>query len=279
MIQSNPDKRLYTPEIATITGIKPLGEKEKVFDIRLDSGESIGHQAGQFVEITVLGMGEAPISISSSPSRSNGSFELAIRDVGNVTTALHRLEPGAKVGIRGPFGSIFPTDDVKGQDLLFVAGGIGIFPLRSFINQVLDNRSDYGRVIILSGAKSPTERMFASELDAWAARDDVELLETVDHADDSWTGSEGVVTTLFAKISIDPTRTHCVIVGPPVMYRFVILEAQKKGLDDDHIILSLERRMKCGVGKCGHCQINGMYVCQEGPVFQYSQLLNAQEAL
>ena len=279
MIQSNPDKRLYTPEIATITGIKPLGEKEKVFDIRLDSGESIGHQAGQFVEITVLGMGEAPISISSSPSRSNGSFELAIRDVGNVTTALHRLEPGAKVGIRGPFGSTFPTDDVKGQDLLFVAGGIGIFPLRSFINQVLDNRSDYGRVIILSGAKSPTERMFASELDAWAARDDVELLETVDHADDSWTGSEGVVTTLFAKISIDPTRTHCVIVGPPVMYRFVILEAQKKGLDDDHIILSLERRMKCGVGKCGHCQINGMYVCQDGPVFQYSQLLNAQEAL
>ena len=279
MIQSNPDKRLYTPEIATITGIRPLGEKGKVFDIRLDSGEALGHKPGQFVEVTVLGLGEAPISISSSPSRSNGSFELAIRDVGNVTTALHRLEPGAKVGIRGPFGSNFATEDLAGQDLLFVAGGIGIFPLRSLINEVLDNRSDFGRVIILSGAKNPTERMFAEELDQWASRDDVELLETVDHADESWKGHEGVVTTLFPKISIDPTRTHCVIVGPPVMYRFVILEAQKKGLSDDRIILSLERRMKCGVGKCGHCQINGMYVCQDGPVFRHSELLYAQEAL
>ncbi len=273
------NRRLYTPETATITRVGPLGKQEKAFGIRLDSGRSLGHRPGQFVQVSVFGVGEAPISVSSSPSRSNGSFELAIREVGSVTGALHRMEPGAKIGIRGPFGTSFPMWEMRGGDILFVAGGIGLFPLRSLINEVLDSRSDFRRVIILYGAKNPAERMFARELEQRETGDHVEYLETVDRADESWKGNVGVITTLFHKISIDPARTYCVMVGPPVMYRFAILEAKAKGLPDDRIIVSLERRMKCGVGKCGHCQINGLYVCQGGPVLRYSDILYLPEAL
>ena len=281
MIRNNraSSRRLYTPQIATISRIDRLGEKEKVFGVRLDSGRNLGHEPGQFVQLSVLGVGEAPISISSSPSRSQDGFELAVREVGNVTRALHHMEVAAKVGIRGPFGTGFPIGDMVGQDILFVAGGIGLFPLRSLINEVLDSRGGFGRVIILCGSKKPAERMFTDELERWNRRDDVEYLETVDQADASWKGNVGVITTLFAKILIDPSRTFCAIVGPPVMYKYAILEAKGKGLSDDRIVISLERRMKCGVGKCGHCQINGVYVCQDGPVFRYSDVLNLQEAL
>ena len=273
------NRELYKPEIATVARVERLGEKEKVFEISLPGGRPLGHKPGQFVQVSALGVGEAPISVSSSPSRSNGSFELAIREVGNVTVALHRMEPSSKVGIRGPFGTSFPIADMVGEDILFVAGGIGLFPLRSFINEVLDKRRGFGRVTILYGARSPAERMFVDELEQWKDRDDVEYHETVDSADDSWQGNVGVITTLFPKISIDPARTYCVVVGPPVMYRFVIQAAKDKGLPNDRIILSLERRMKCGVGKCGHCQINGVYVCRDGPVFRYSDILYLPEAL
>jgi len=189
------------------------------------------------------------------------------------------MEPGGKVGIRGPYGRSFPIGEMVGRDILFVAGGIGLFPLRSLINEVIDQRGGFGRVVILYGAKSPAERMFTGELEQWRGRDDVEYLETVDEGDESWKGNVGVITTLFSKVSIDPSRTYCVIVGPPIMYKYAILEAKKKGLPDDRIILSLERRMKCGVGKCGHCQINGLYVCRDGPVFRYSDILYLREAL
>ncbi|NQU76572.1 MAG: FAD/NAD(P)-binding protein [Planctomycetes bacterium] len=281
MISKDPvsGRELYTPRMATVKRIERLGEKEKVFEIGFDGGGALGQKPGQFVELSVFGVGEAPISISSSPSRSNGSFELAVREVGNVTAALHHMEPGAKVGIRGPFGNGFPVGDMVGQDLLFVAGGIGLFPLRSLINEVLDNRDGFGRVIILCGSKRPAERMFTAELEQWRQRDDVEFLETVDKGGESWDGNVGVITTLMPKVSIEPARTYCIVVGPPVMYKFVILEAKKKGLPNDRIVVSLERRMKCGVGKCGHCQINGVYVCQDGPVFRYSDTLHLQEAL
>ncbi len=277
--QRQKDERLlYTPAMATITRVERLTDKEKLFEIKLGDEQNLNHKPGQFVEVSVLGVGEAPISVSSSPSRSNGSFELAIREVGNVTNALHRMEPDAKVGIRGPFGTTFPVQDLRGQDLLFVAGGIGLVPLRSLINEVLDHREDYGRVIILFGAKSPPDRLFVKELEEWQARADVEYFDTVDKADDTWDGNVGVITTLFSKVSIEPATTYCVVVGPPIMYRFVIVEAKKMGISDDRILVSLERRMKCGVGKCGHCQINGTYVCQDGPVFRYSDILHLQEA-
>ena len=238
----------------------------------------MGHKPGQFVELSIFGIGEAPISISSSPTK-KGSFELAVRNVGNVTNALHNLDIGATVGIRGPFGNGFPVDNLKGKDIVIVAGGIGLFPLRSLINYILDKRSEFGRLIILSGSRTPQERMFVNELEKWHKREDVELLETVDEGDEEWTGHVGVVTTLSSEVHIDPEKIFAVVVGPPVMYKFVVAECHKKGIPDERIIMSLERRMKCGIGKCGHCQINGVYVCQEGPVFTYAEVKKLREAI
>ncbi|MFH1243079.1 MAG: FAD/NAD(P)-binding protein [Pseudomonadota bacterium] len=268
----------YLPRRAEITRIEDLTASEKLFEIHLDSGEPLGHKPGQFVELSVVGVGEAPISISSAPG-DNGSFELAIRKVGSVTTAAHNLRVGSKVGIRGPFGSHFPVEETKGKDLLFVAGGIGLVPLRSFIHFTLNHREDYGEVIILFGARNPSERLFLDELKSWKSREDIRYLDTVDRGDPDWTGNVGVITTLFPKIHIDPSKTYCIVVGPPVMYRFVILEAKAKGVPGTQIFLSLERRMKCGVGKCGHCQINHLYVCQDGPVFRFTDISSVEEAL
>jgi sulfite reductase subunit B len=269
---------IYLPTLAEIVRTEQLSQMEKLFDIRLKNGRELGHQPGQFVEVSLFGIGEAPISISSSPTK-KGSFEIAVRAVGNVTKALHTLEQGATVGIRGPFGKGFPVDELNGKDILFVAGGIGLVPLRSLINYVLDHRSDFGQVQVLFGAKTPAEQLFLDELAKWRTRKDMEYLETVDRADDRWKGNVGVITTLFPKIKIDPKKTVAVIVGPPIMYRFAILEAQVKGIPDEQIIVSLERRMKCGVGKCGHCQINNLYVCQEGPVFRYARIKDLREAI
>jgi NAD(P)H-flavin reductase len=256
----------------------PLTATEKLFEIRLLDGKELNHKPGQFIELSILGIGEAPISVTSSPTR-KGCFELAVRATGSVTNALHRAESGTFVGIRGPFGNGFPLDNLVGRDLLFVAGGIGLFPLRSAINYVLDNRAAYGRVTILFGSRRPSEQLFLEELSAWRANKTIEYHETVDRDEPGWKGNVGVITTLFPRIQIDPKRTTALVVGPPVMYRFVIAECLKKGLKEEDIIVSLERRMKCGVGKCGHCQMDNILVCQEGPVFRLSQLQNLKEGV
>jgi NAD(P)H-flavin reductase len=270
---------LFTPELASITQIEPLTALEKVFTIQLPDGKSLNHRPGQFVEVSMLGVGEAPISISSSPSRSNGFFELCIRKVGDVTAAVHRLEPGDRIGIRGPFGRGFPIEKFRGKDVLFAPGGLGLAPLRSLINQVLDERAHFGRVIILYGARNPAELLFKDELRAWGERADVELHVTVDRGDETWTGHTGVITTLFSDISVYSRNTVAITCGPPVMYRFVLMELLGKGISEGNIYLSLERRMKCGVGKCGHCQINNVYACQSGPVFPYKEIKGLEEAL
>jgi sulfite reductase subunit B len=269
---------IYLPNLAEVVRTEPLTKMEKLFEIRLKNGQDLGHQPGQFVEVSLFGIGEAPISVSSSPTK-KGSFELAVRAVGNVTQAMHRMEKGAVLGIRGPFGKGFPLEALQGKDILFVAGGIGLVPLRSLINYVIDRRKDFGRVVVFFGAKTPSEQLFLGELAKWRASREMEYLETVDRADDAWKGNVGVITKLFPKVTLDPGKTVAVIVGPPIMYRFAILEAQVKGIPDDQIIVSLERRMKCGVGKCGHCQINDIYVCQEGPVFTYARIKTLKEAI
>jgi len=269
---------VYLPSLAEIVRTEQLTKMEKLFEIKLQNDQELGHQPGQFVEVSLFGIGEAPISVSSSPTQ-KGSFELAVRAVGNVTKTLHTLNRGATLGIRGPFGKGFPIEEMKGKDILFVAGGIGLVPLRSLINYVLDNRSHFGRVFVLFGAKTPAEQLFLDELAKWRQSKDMEYWETVDRSDGQWKGNVGVITTLFPKIAVDPQKTIAVIVGPPIMYRFAILEAQVKGIPDDQIIVSLERRMKCGVGKCGHCQINHIYVCQEGPVFSYAKIKDLKEAI
>ncbi|MBN1288002.1 MAG: FAD/NAD(P)-binding protein, partial [Anaerolineae bacterium] len=252
---------IYLPTLARITQIEDMTELEKLFTVELPSGFSLNHRPGQFVEVSLLGVGEAPISISSSPSRSNGTFELCIRRAGDLTSALHRMRPGDKIGIRGPFGRGFPIERFRGKDLIFAPGGLGLAPLRSLINEVLDDRGKYGRVIVLCGARTPGDLLFTEELAEWQARDDVECHVTVDRGDKNWTGNVGVITTLFPKIQIHARNTVAVVVGPPVMYRFVLMELLGKGIADGNIWFSFERRMKCGVGKCGHCQMHHIYTC------------------
>jgi sulfite reductase subunit B len=270
----------YVPRLATVIKKKPMTANEILFEIKLDDDSVLGHKPGQFVEVSVFGIGEAPISISSSPTKKD-TFELCVRKLGNVTTKMHTLKVGDKVGIRGPFGNGFDAEFLKNKDLLFVAGGLGLAPLRSLLNYVLDNRKDYGQVTLLYGCKEPRELLFAEELIALAKRDDVEYKPTVNWCpeNEAWDGNIGVITTLIPQINFNPEETYAVICGPPIMYKFVIADLKTRNVPDDHIILSLERRMKCGVGKCGHCQINQVYVCKDGPVFNYSKIKGIPEAL
>jgi len=275
-VQSAPS--IYLPVPARIVSTEAITPKERLFEVALPNNLLIRHQPGQFVQLTVFGVGEAPISITSSPSRSQSTFELAIRKVGDLTRVIHDMRPGAIVGVRGPFGRGFPLERFRGKDLLLVAGGCGMAPLRSLINQVLDERGNYGKVQILYGTRSPAELMFKRELHEWESRSDVELHLTVDSPDLGWEGCVGIVANLFPEVKVDPRNTVAAIIGPPVMYKSVIAQCKDKGLANGNIWVSFERRMRCGVGKCGHCQMNHIYTCQRGPAFMYSEIQGLEEA-
>ena len=270
----------YIPRPAKIVKKTPLTANEILFEIKLEDGSELNQKPGQFVEISLFGIGEAPISVSSSPTKKS-TFELCVRKVGNLTTKLHKLNVGDLIGVRGPFGNGFDVDFLKDKDLLFIAGGLGLAPLRSLFNYVLDNRSNYGRVILLYGCKEPRELLFSDELAALEKRADVEYKVAVNWCPENelWTGNIGVITTLIPQVNFDPKTTYAIVVGPPIMYKFVIADLKDCKVPDDHILLSLERRMKCGAGKCGHCQINEVYVCKDGPVFNYSKIKGLPEAL
>lgn len=274
-------KDIFLPGPATVLDVQSVTKLEKFFRFKLDGGSGLDFMPGQFMEISVPGIGECPISISSSPTRTeDGVFEMVVRNAGNVTGALHRLSPGDRIGARGPYGKSFPVDDVmKGRDAFFICGGIGLVPVRSAIHYVLDHRQDYGEVIILLGSRKPEDRMFIDELYDWKVRKDVRFRETVDVADPTWGGNVGVITTLMPHVDIDPENLVTVVCGPPLMYKFVLLELEQLEVPGDRIYLSLERHMKCGVGKCGRCQIGGLYACQDGPVFRYSDIANVPEAI
>lgn len=271
-------KDLYSVTICDIIDAKKLTEKEKFFRIALPGGKDLGHQPGQFVQVSIFGVGEAPISVCSSPTQ-RGYFDLTVREVGMLTEKMHELEAGDKIGIRGPFGKGFDVDSFKRRDILVIGGGIGIVPLRSLINYIIDKREDYNRLIILYGAKSPSELLFRDELKVWEDREDIEYHITVDRGDKNWKGHVGVITTLIPPLELDLDNTIAAVVGPPIMYKFVLMALRSKNLADRNIYMSLERRMKCGVGKCGHCQINNVYVCQDGPVFNYEDIRDLEEAI
>jgi len=270
----------YIPEIAEILEIRQFTEKERFYRLKLLSGKPLNNQPGQFVEVTVFGVGEAPISVSSPPSSTEPVFELCVREVGSVTTALTYLAPGDKVGIRGPFGKGFPVEEFKGYDILFIAGGLGIVPLRSLIKYTLEYRHCFGFLDILYGTRTPGDILFRDELISWRNRQDLNLLLTVDIGYRGWIGNVGVITTLFPLLrKLEPVQTKVAVCGPPVMYKFIIRELRDIGIPDENIYFSLERKMKCGLGKCGHCQINNVYVCQEGPVFNYALIKQLEEAI
>ena len=265
------------PLATTIERVVRLTEKERL--LRVSSGQArFSFEPGQFFMAGLPGYGEAPFSISSFPFYADGGFELCIRAVGNLSSAIHRLRKGDTLWVRGPFGRGFDLQEFKGKDIVFVAGGIGIVPMRSLVKAVAGQRDEYGRLTLIYGSKTPDDILFNEELRGWSeAGFDVRL--TIDAPHPAWKGNVGVVTTIIPHVEMDPSKTVAVIIGPPVMYRFVILSLWDKRLPREKILVSLERRMKCGVGKCGHCQINNVYTCQEGPVFRLSEIRNLPEAL
>jgi NAD(P)H-flavin reductase len=194
---------------------------------------------------------------------------------------LHGLKEGDVIGVRGPFGSGFDLDAFRAKDLLIVAGGLGLVPLRSLITPVMEHKRRYGRVTLITGARTPAEALFRDEIAAWRKKTGVEVIELVDRTEHlPWDGQVGLVTQPLAGLTLDAPNTRVILCGPPVMYKFVLLELKAHhAIASEHIWLDLERRMKCGVGKCGHCQINGVYCCQEGPVFRYADVLQYPEAL
>jgi sulfhydrogenase subunit gamma (sulfur reductase) len=268
----------YRIRKARVSAARHLTENEKLFEIGLHGGATLDHEPGQFVMVSVFGVGEIPVSIASSPTN-RGSFDLCVRAVGKVTRAMHKLGAGDEVGIRGPYGKGFPIGRLEGNDLLIIAGGLGVAPLRSLINYVLDNRRDFGKVHILLGCRTPKDLLFTDELSHWQERTDVLYQCTVDRGAPDWAGNVGLITTLIPGVDIDTARTYAVIVGPPVMYKFVLRELLHKHIPEDQILVSFERHMKCGMGKCGRCQIQNLYCCQDGPVFNYNDIKNMSEAL
>lgn len=274
----------HIPRSATIKRVEMLTENEMFFEIELDDKKPLNHMPGQFVELSIFGVGEAPISVSSGPNDSS-SFELVVRRVGNVTSHLFKMKPGDKIGIRGPMGNGFDVKSFENKHLLLSAAGLGIAPMRSLIQYVLDkkNRKNYKEITILYGAKQPKAIIFKNEIDNWCKIPGVRCELTVDQCleGECWTGCVGLITTLYPKIHLDKfdsENTIAVIIGPPIVYKYIIKCLQTLGIPNKNIYVSLERRMKCGVGKCGHCQINGVYTCKEGPVFNYEQIKNLPEA-
>jgi NAD(P)H-flavin reductase len=225
---------------------------------------------GQFNMLYLPGYGEAAISISSDTA-SKDSIRHTVRFVGSVTRAVSRLRPGDQVGVRGPFGSFWPMDELEGKDLFIACGGIGLPPLRPAIYHIIRNRDRYGKVTLLYGARTPAELMFTTEYDTWR-KAGIEIEVTVDRAEADWKGRVGVVPMWFYQFRIDPRRTAVLTCGPEIMIRFVIFEALARRIAPESILVSLERNMKCGQASCGHCQIGPYFICKDGPIFKFSEL-------
>jgi len=277
--QTNP----FIPEPARIVRTYYLTEDVKFFQVRIADMKkalSFRYCAGQFAMISVLGAGEAPFSISSTPSRP-GLLEFCIRKAGTVTNAIFRLKENDLIGLRGPFGTCFPIERMINKDIIIVMGGLGAAPLRSVLLYCLDNRDQFRRVTLLHGAKRPAEMIFREEFFSLKERDDLYCYLSVDEDDTGkWTENTGVVTTLFPLLEkIDPSNTFSLVCGPPIMYKFVLKELVNLNIPKDQILMTLERRMKCGVGKCGHCAIDYIYTCLDGPVFTYWDVIHMRELI
>jgi NAD(P)H-flavin reductase len=225
--------------------------------------------AGQFNMLYVFGAGEIPISISGDPARRTPLVHTT-RAVGTVSKAMAELRPGDTLGVRGPFGSHWPVDRAEGKDLVIVAGGIGLAPLRPAMCQMLAQRERFGNVVLLYGARTPSDILYRRQLERWRAHFDLEVLVTVDRGTAAWRGSVGVVTRLIARAPFDPRNTVALVCGPEIMMRFTVAELVKRGVDPNGVFISMERNMKCAVGMCGHCQYGPYFVCKDGPVFPYS---------
>ncbi|MCL5261163.1 MAG: FAD/NAD(P)-binding protein [Gammaproteobacteria bacterium] len=270
----------YLPFPCKVTSITDLTAQEKLFRFERIDGKPFNHRPGQFMQVSIVGIGEAPISVSSSLTR--GSYlEMGVRKIGALTTAMHELNVGDKLGMRGAFGTWFPLEELRGKELILIAGGCGLAPLRSLIQYVEDRPKEFAKATIVYGAKSQDDVLYKNEIYNWQYGTTFDCLCTVDAVKTGtcWDGNVGLITTLIPKLSFDSKNTVAVICGPPIMYKFVLQELFKKGLTPENIVVSLERHMKCGVGKCGHCTIDHLYCCMDGPVFWLSQIKDVANAL
>ena len=272
----------YQPHMARIVRIYKMVEDNHLFTLRfLDDrlAHAFRHQPGQFLMLSVPGAGEMPISISSSPSRP-GVLEVCVRRVGRVTSALYRLHTNDEVGVRGPYGNGYPIQQMKSNDMLLAAGGLGMAPLRSLLWYALDQRDEFNTITLMYGAKRPQDMLFREELQGLVDRADMNCLLTVD-ADPSrtWNNHVGMLPTLFDHARMEPLRTYAAVCGPPVVYKFILRKLLELGFPKNRILMSLERRMKCGVGKCGHCSIGYKYTCLHGPIFTYWDAINLPEMI
>jgi NAD(P)H-flavin reductase len=260
--------RLYTVQ-------RRRRETHDTFTLELTARDdtTMPYAAGQFNMLYVFGVGEVPISISGDPTRP-GTLVHTTRAVGTVTRALRGLKRGQSVGVRGPFGSHWPLTEAVGKDVVLVAGGIGLAPLRPVLYHLLARRQQYGKLVLLYGTRTPEDLLYRRQLEQWRARFDIDVLVTVDHATGSWRGNVGVVTRLIAHARFDPSDSLAMICGPEVMMRFTITELVERGLGAEQIYVSMERNMKCAVGFCGHCQFGPTFVCKDGPVMRYDRLVH-----
>jgi len=259
------------PSLFEVARVRP--ETYDTFTIALGPLENrpLPFQPGQFNMLYLPGIGEVAISISGDPGKSEPLVH-TLRSVGAVTRGLCAAKPGDTLGVRGPFGTGWPLEEAVGSDVVLVAGGIGLAPLRPAIYHLLANRRRYGRVVILCGARSPQDILYRRELEKWRSRFDLEVTVTVDYAAGDWNGHVGVVTHLIPRAGFDPTNTVAMTCGPEVMMRFAVRELERRGVGPDRIYVSMERNMKCAVGFCGHCQYGPRFVCRDGPVFRTSEL-------
>lgn len=248
-------------------------ELADTFTLELEplDGAGMHFKPGQFNMLYVFGIGEVPISISGDPADSSLLIHTT-RAVGTVTNAMNRLKAGQSIGIRGPFGTHWPAEAAHGDDVLIVAGGIGLAPLRPLIHTVLAERDRFGKVLILYGARTPEDILFSRDLKTWRGRFDMSVHVTVDRATGSWNGHVGVVTRLIKMGGFDPGNTTAFVCGPEAMMRFCLTALSEKGVRPENMFISMERNMKCAVGVCGHCQWGGQFVCRDGPVFRFDQV-------
>jgi len=235
----------------------------------LNGAPATGFEPGQFNMIYLIGTGEVPISISGDPDN-RGVLVHTIRAYGSVTSRMQTLKNDDIVGLRGPYGTCWPMAELAGHDILLCAGGIGMAPLRPVIYAILARRHDFGRVALLYGERTPGDLIYRREIEQWRGRFDLEIRVTVDSARQSWRGNVGVVTTLMVHLPVDPAKTYALLCGPEIMMRFAIDTLRDQGVDEERIVVSMERNMKCGIGLCGHCQLGPLFICTQGPVLRYS---------
>ena len=264
------DAHVMSPAPCRILSVEQ--ELQDTYTLEIEPpGDDWSFLPGQYTMLYAFGIGEVPISISGDPADPTKIIQ-TIRAVGAVTDALVGLQPGDYVGIRGPFGTAWDTTAAEGRDVLIVAGGVGLAPLRPVVYDVLNHRDRYDNVTLMYGARSPADLLFASQISEWRGRFDLEVLVTVDHGDDIWRGPVGVVTSLINRSSFDGDTAIGFVCGPEVMMRFTIQALERKGLTDDRLYVSMERNMKCGIGLCGHCQLGKFFLCKDGPVLTCAQM-------